>query len=122
MQTRHLGNSELEITPIGTGAWAMGGRRLGFLLGTSRGAGLFRSPSPHATSTSRRIRLQSQTEEVTPSRKQSFYLAQRFGEAQPSGYCRSQGMLKCVLPGMISRSREAGAIASWPVLAWVQLR
>lgn len=25
MQTRHLGNSDLEITPIGIGAWAMGG-------------------------------------------------------------------------------------------------
>ena len=25
MQTRRLGNSELEITPIGVGAWAMGG-------------------------------------------------------------------------------------------------
>lgn len=25
MQTRHLGNSDLEITPIGVGAWAMGG-------------------------------------------------------------------------------------------------
>jgi hypothetical protein len=40
----------------------------------------------------------------------------------PSGHCRFQGMLKWVLPGMISRSREAGTIASWPVLAWVQLR
>lgn len=25
MRTRHLGNSDLEITPIGIGAWAMGG-------------------------------------------------------------------------------------------------
>src|ERR1700732_2586330 len=25
MHTRHLGNSDLEITPIGIGAWAMGG-------------------------------------------------------------------------------------------------
>jgi hypothetical protein len=25
MQTRRLGNSDLEITPIGIGAWAMGG-------------------------------------------------------------------------------------------------
>jgi aryl-alcohol dehydrogenase-like predicted oxidoreductase len=25
MQTRHLGNSDLQITPIGIGAWAMGG-------------------------------------------------------------------------------------------------
>ncbi|MGB0041938.1 MAG: aldo/keto reductase, partial [Terriglobales bacterium] len=25
MQTRHLGNSDLTITPIGIGAWAMGG-------------------------------------------------------------------------------------------------
>ena len=25
MQTRRLGNSDLEITPIGVGAWAMGG-------------------------------------------------------------------------------------------------
>ena len=25
MQTRRLGNSDLDITPIGVGAWAMGG-------------------------------------------------------------------------------------------------
>ena len=25
MQTKRLGNSDLEITPIGIGAWAMGG-------------------------------------------------------------------------------------------------
>jgi len=25
VHTRHLGNSDLEITPIGIGAWAMGG-------------------------------------------------------------------------------------------------
>ncbi len=36
--------------------------------------------------------------------------------------CPSQGMLKCVLPVGISRSSEAGAISSLPVLACVQLR
>src|ERR1019366_6201673 len=33
MQTRHLGNSDLEITPIGIGAWAMGGRDWAFSWG-----------------------------------------------------------------------------------------
>jgi hypothetical protein len=36
--------------------------------------------------------------------------------------CPSQGMLKCVSPVGISRSSEAGAIPSLPVLACVQLR
>jgi len=33
MQTRHLGNSELQITPIGIGAWAMGGGEWAFAWG-----------------------------------------------------------------------------------------
>jgi hypothetical protein len=34
----------------------------------------------------------------------------------------SQGMLKCVSPGIMSRSREAEGISSRLVLAWFQLR
>src|SRR5438477_13132399 len=33
MQTRQLGNSDLEITPLGVGAWAMGGGGLPFAWG-----------------------------------------------------------------------------------------
>src|SRR3954454_14725085 len=33
MQTRRLGNSDLEITPLGVGAWAMGGGGLPFAWG-----------------------------------------------------------------------------------------
>src|SRR5579864_5963573 len=34
MQTRNLGNSDLKITPIGIGAWAMGGGQWAFSWGT----------------------------------------------------------------------------------------
>lgn len=34
MQTRNLGNSDLKITPIGVGAWAMGGGQWAFSWGT----------------------------------------------------------------------------------------
>ena len=34
MQTRNLGNSDLKITPIGIGAWAMGGGQWAFAWGT----------------------------------------------------------------------------------------
>src|SRR5271163_2165303 len=33
MQTRQLGNSDLQITPLGVGAWAMGGGGLPFAWG-----------------------------------------------------------------------------------------
>src|SRR5580692_11901487 len=33
MQTRNLGNSDLKITPIGVGAWAMGGGQWAFSWG-----------------------------------------------------------------------------------------
>src|SRR3954447_2608932 len=33
METRRLGNSDLEITPLGVGAWAMGGGGLPFAWG-----------------------------------------------------------------------------------------
>jgi hypothetical protein len=44
MQTRHLGNSDLEITPIGIGAWAMGGGDWAFSWGRYWQSG--RGPAP----------------------------------------------------------------------------
>ena len=35
MNTRKLGNSDLNITPIGFGAWAIGGAGLGLFLGSA---------------------------------------------------------------------------------------
>ena len=35
MQTKPLGNSDLLITPLGVGAWAMGGRRMGVRVGAA---------------------------------------------------------------------------------------
>lgn len=50
MQTRHLGNSDLHMTPVGYGAWAIGSRG-----GNSRGViGMMMAPPLRSTRYRRR--------------------------------------------------------------------